>query len=139
MFAASRLVCVIHQQPSMVADIAYAHLKSLGAPPPVQLKHFQKWWQFSHFTAIDKRRDARRVPVNVRPLYRALQHHFVEWLSGHHFNVLCSTCACKCFNDACLDLHLALDAAQVTNIADFAEEQAAEVGVSSQEVCEYLP
>ena len=69
---------------------------------------------------------------------RALQHPFVAWLSGMPFRVLCSTCFLKCLNDACLELLLALIAAEVINVADLAYEEAGAFRVSSQKRCEYL-
>ena len=93
MVVASRLVCVMHQQPAIVLEVAHAHQKSLGASPRVHLMHVLKRWQHLHSKVSDKRRDARRVPVDLRLLMCALQHPFVVWFPGLQLRVLCSTYA----------------------------------------------
>ena len=47
-------------------------LQGQHASPRVLTPSRFKWWHYSHFKVIDKRRDARRVPVDLRLLMRAL-------------------------------------------------------------------
>ena len=60
----------------LVLCCTYA-LQGQHASPRVLTASCFKWWHYSHFKVIDKRRDARRVPVDLRLLMRALQHPFV--------------------------------------------------------------
>ena len=124
MFAASRLVCVIHKQPAVALSISHAQQESLGASPRIHSRHIFKWCQHLHMKVSDKRRNACRLPVDLRLLSRALQHHLVVWFSVLPFLVLCSTCFLKCSDDACLELLPSLCGTQFVNVADLAAKHA---------------
>jgi hypothetical protein len=81
-------LCVLCSTLSLYGSPAYNCTCSAA---PMHYKHNMPHPVY-HPSTCDKRRDARRMPVDLRLLMRALQHPFVVCFSGLEFHVLCSNC-----------------------------------------------